>query len=334
MKQEKNMGTQLPNHLSAKPDSDKWRLVWHDEFEGDRLDPDKWTLFDRMFGGKVDTDTDARHIAVEDGCAVMRTYLEGEEHYSTHKTLTTYGRMSFLYGYAEIRARVPFVPGAFPSFWFQSAPQHRKAPYMIECDMFEPYYYGYLEATCHKWYLQPRDDGFGTAYAHDWQHPKFYSIEGMERFTKFWDYSPENPPMMTEEEKKLVEDWNKEFHLFGMEWSADALNFTLDGRVVGTYDLSKDFGEGEQRHNWSKDIELGAKLGTEMTGMSGFTDDPWIINFTNWILGGNFRYGDEYVAGDKTTYPLTFEVDYVRLYQKEGEGKLFDDRGTEVCAYL
>ena len=80
-------------------------LVWHDEFDSDTLNPKNWQLRDRMFGGdSVVSTTAERNFMLKDGKAIMRSWKKKEGNYSTHTTLTSTGRMSFIYGYIEIGA--------------------------------------------------------------------------------------------------------------------------------------------------------------------------------------------------------------------------------------
>ena len=206
------------------------------------------------------------------------------DHFSSHKTLTTMDRMSFQYGYLEICAKVPFSRGAFPAFWLQSAYQHRTVDYMTEVDVFEVYKAGYVEGTLHKWYL--KDPVNGPQERHCWNDPKHYTFP-----------------------KDQWENLSDEYHIWGFGWTATEIYFTVDGIIFAVFDIT-DAGDFDQG------------LGTgKLTGMGGF-QDPMIINFTNWI-GSGFR-DPNWVPGDKTEYPLTFSVDWIRLYQDE-TGKIYND---------
>jgi beta-glucanase (GH16 family) len=37
----------VQNVFAQKPKQDDWRLVWHDEFNGRKLDPKKWNVLTR-----------------------------------------------------------------------------------------------------------------------------------------------------------------------------------------------------------------------------------------------------------------------------------------------
>lgn len=281
------MSNHIPQTMKSPLDGSEMRLTWHDEFDGDTLNDAYWQLYDRMWAkNRVITTTDPRNFTLENGEAVMRTYRE-DGHYTSHKSLTTFDRMSFRYGYLEIRAMVPFSRGAFPAFWLQSAWQHRSVDYMTEVDVFEVYKAGYVESTLHKWYL--KDPVKGPHTRHDWNTPLPYTF-------------PEA-------------QWNTlshEYHLWGFLWTPETIAITVDGKIVATYDITE-----------AGDFQEGLRTGDDQTGMGGF-QDPMIINFTNWV-GSGFR-DKTWVVGDETELPLTFRVDWIRLYQSPDQGELFDDR--------
>ena len=280
-------GNGIPQTIKSPLDGSEMRLTWNDEFDGDRINGKTWQLYDRMWAkNRVITTTDPRNFALENGEAVMRTYRE-DGHYTSHKSLTTFDRMSFRYGYLEINAIVPFSRCAFPAFWLQSAWQHRSVDYMTEVDVFEVYKAGYVESTLHKWYL--KDPVTGPHTRHDWNTPLSYTF-------------PEDH----------WESLSHEYHRWGFLWIPEKIAITLDGNIIATYDITD-----------AGDFQEGLRTGDDLTGMGGF-QDPMIINFTNWV-GSGFR-DKSWVVGEDTELPLTFRVDWIRLYQTPGMGDLFDDR--------
>ena len=280
-------GNGIPQTIKSPLDGSEMRLTWNDEFDGDRSNGKTWQLYYRMWAkNRVITTTDPRNFALENGEAVMRTYRE-DGHYTSHKSLTTFDRMSFRYGYLEINAIVPFSRGAFPAFWLQSAWQHRSVDYMTEVDVFEVYKAGYVESTLHKWYL--KDPVTGPHTRHDWNTPLSYTF-------------PEDH----------WESLSHEYHRWGFLWIPEKIAITLDGNIIATYDITD-----------AGDCQEGRRPGADLTGMGGF-QDPMIINFTNWV-GSGFR-DKSWVVGEDTELPLTFRVDWIRLYQTPGMGDIFDDR--------
>ncbi len=287
--------SRIPATLTdLRGNGDMLELVWYDEFEGEGFDGSKWSLTDRMYGNStIRTSTDPAVVSVKDGAAELNA-VRGEKAgtYVTNRTLTTWEKMSFQYGYMEIRAKLPGKRGAWPAFWFQSAPGHRTADYMTEIDAFEVYRFGYLEATMHKWYLNPQT---GAAEKHDWHNPKGFSFDS-----------------------GLLETLDADYHLFGFGWTPEEMYFTVDNVIFARYDITDrgDFGYG-----------LG-NPGDQgrLTGMQGF-QDPLALHFTNWLW---INYPDmdrnpELCVDDTCDFPYTYRIDYVRLYQKPGEGTVYRD---------
>lgn len=99
---------------------------------------------------------------------------------------------------------------------------------------------------------------------------------------------------------------NNEYHLYGLGWTPETLYFTVDGKIYKTIDLSQDFGDRGD-------------------GMQGFRDPVYII-FNNYIFTENSSWKLPPV-NSKTRWPITYKIDWVRLYQKDGEGQIFDDTG-------
>ncbi len=88
--------------------------------------------------------------------------------------------------------------------------------------------------------------------------------------------------------------------------------FTVDGEIIGVYDITEagDFGAGLGNPGEKK----------ALTGMGGF-QDPVVINFTNWV-NTTGAYKGSWKFGEASVYPFEFAVDWIRLYQKPGEGEL------------
>ena len=97
---------------------------------------------------------------------------------------------------------------------------------------------------------------------------------------------------------------NNEYHLYGFGWTPEEMYFTVDGEIYGRYDLSQNFGDRND-------------------GMQGFHDPVYII-FNNFIFTENSSWKNPPVT-DKTEWPITYKIDWIRLYQKDGEGEVFDD---------
>jgi len=92
-----------------------YRLVWEDNFDGDRLDLSKWTPETYLRRGNPLT-TDA--ISVKDGILSITTFSEGGKHYTGF--LTTKGKFAATYGYYEAKIRFESSPGQWGAFWLHT----------------------------------------------------------------------------------------------------------------------------------------------------------------------------------------------------------------------
>jgi beta-glucanase (GH16 family) len=119
------------------------------------------------------------------------------------------GMQKFLYGYFEMRCKLPVNRGAFPAFWLQdyTANNYR------EIDIFE-----------YSWWLTLQNGNFGSPRYFEGQ---IYYYNGAETpYHKYGGHSytiPANEPDLT--------DW----HIFGMEWSPRRVLWYFDNKLVGSY---------------------------------------------------------------------------------------------------
>ena len=206
------------NHAhSLVPSGKRWKLVWHDEFDGDTLDESKWG-FRRNFWGKP-FETFTNEGVVLDGNSNLKLYLtERDGHFYSPQLQT--GSNSFdnpkemkdhfwplgriekpkfmhKYGYYEICCKLQEQPGWWSAFWLQS-----------------PYY-----GT--RW--DPKECGV--------------EVDIMENFERngevtsgiIWNGYGE----MFKEGGRIsfqIEETEDGYHLFGVEWSKDGYVFYADGK--------------------------------------------------------------------------------------------------------
>jgi beta-glucanase (GH16 family) len=128
---------------SQLPPGFKWKLVWNDEFDGNKLDTTKWDYRLHIMHTRHKTWTDDAAELDGKGNLLLRIYEKDGDYYSSHlQTGSNYmdlpgdqygksrlswpiGKMKtakFLhrYGYYEIRCKFQSQPGWWSAFWLQS----------------------------------------------------------------------------------------------------------------------------------------------------------------------------------------------------------------------
>ena len=138
--------------LAAPQDGRK--LVWSDEFDGTVLDETKWKFHATMNSHDCVYTNDSRTARVEGGYLHLLVVPSGDpaKPQMLPRGVSTRDRMAFKYGYLEMRAKVPFRHGAWPSFWMTVQPSLQKAAWFSEVDIFEVFSStNAVVANLHKW---------------------------------------------------------------------------------------------------------------------------------------------------------------------------------------
>ena len=84
-------------------------LVWHEEFDGNEIDKNKWSFSRTMNSPDREYDNSEKYVRVEDGNLHMQVWRSEKEglNYALSEGITTRNNMLFKYGRVEMRARVP-----------------------------------------------------------------------------------------------------------------------------------------------------------------------------------------------------------------------------------
>ena len=220
---------------SLLPTGKKFKLVWHDEFDGTKLDESKWNYRTNFWGRRAHW-----FAAPEDGCVEvadgkLRLKLKklpdgqfvspqlqtGELMWDIPHAPNPSGfwplpkrdkpKFVHKYGYYECRCRLQKMPGWWSAFWMQSELQGvtlDPAVSGIEHDIMESFDPGeVIVAAFHMNGYGPDYRGFHIPAAYD-EEPKF------------------------EGKLNLVVD-TESFHTFGMLWEPDGYSIYVDGRLRG-----------------------------------------------------------------------------------------------------
>lgn len=215
---------------SLLPSRMKFRLVWHDEFDGDRLDETKWGYRTNFWGRSAHwfaTPAD-RAVEVKDGLLRMKLVKRPDGQFVSPQLQTgeivwdtpfvhdpkgfwplakrTPPKFVHRYGYYECRCRLQQMPGWWSAFWMQAPMQGasldpRRAG--VEHDIMESFDPGEVIPHCFHY------SGYGA------EHVVF-----------------KVPRAKRNSAATLALDKTK-YHTFGLLWEPDGYTLYIDGHRHG-----------------------------------------------------------------------------------------------------
>ena len=110
-----------------------------------------------------------------------------------------------------------------------------------------------------------------------------------------WRSADPREPVWDDSRKPITEfgdpNWSDKFHVWRMDWDENAIRLYVDGRLLNDVDVTK-------------------TINQDAEGKNPFHGAQYII--LNLAIGGGSG-GDP----SNTAFPARFEVDYVRIYQKQ-----------------
>ena len=278
--------------------NDGYKYVWGDEFEGIGLDSNNWELIPKMVGNEVVEVSDDKDVVdVQDGRLKMHAIsyfnkYQQKVEYRVPASVVTQNKMNYVYGYAEIRARVPYSQGVWASWWTQgegSLGERKNFDYMVEVDIYEIFKTYEKTSYLIQWF--PAEFDYNGKYKPD-------STPGVSTSVSTGPL-PNNGNIYRFEASPSL---NYEYHIYGFEWTPTEMIMTVDGTVNARYDITENFSLHED--------------------MSGFHDPQFFI-FNNHLFYPGVSESDVSISTSPQSLPACHYIDYIRLYQKDGQGKLY-----------
>lgn len=237
--------------------ADNYELVWSDEFNGNYLDTNTWNYEIGTgswgWGNNEQQYYTDRNIKVSNGTMKITAKREdyGRMKYTSSR-ITTKNKKNFKYGKIEARIKMPKFKGVWPAFWMLGANQDSVGwPKCGEIDIMEA--------------INDENLVYGTLH---------------------WFNDPGNNNADSGSSVAVAN--RTEYHVYGVEWTADKLRWYVDGKVYRTMDVSND-------------------------SFSEVRKEYFVI--FNMAIGGQWPGYDI----DETAFPATMEVDWVRAYKKVEE---------------
>jgi beta-glucanase (GH16 family) len=251
----------LMERTKLSPVSKGWKLAWSDEFNYYGLPYS--TKWDYEVGGhgwgnnemQFYTKQDTLNVIARNGSLnIIARKQQKEDKAYTSARLATKGKAKFTFGKFEMRAKLPAGRGTWPAFWMLGTNVDKVGwPKCGEIDIME--HVGY-----------EKDSIFGTVHSNSYNH-----LTGTQKGKSIF-----------------IENPYSEYHLYGMEWSHEKIDFLVDGNV---------FNRIENEHKTTDEWPF---------------DQPFYL-ILNLAIGGN--WGGKYGVDD-SIFPATYQIDYVRVFSK------------------
>lgn len=249
-----------PTTLTQSTDGDEWEVVWSDEFDGEGLvDESKWTYDIGNWGWgnnelQYYTEKRLENARQEDGNLIIEARKNDDGNLWTSARLTTRGKVSFLYGKIEFRAKVPRERGNWAAAWTlgDDYVDEISWPYCGEIDILESVGYEVNDET---------GDGIAHATVHT---PAYY-------------FKINNQISSTKEVKNIA----GEFHTYSVEWTPTEVKGFVDGEEYYMYD--KTANEMEWPFNKAQNIIINLAMGGGWGGVQGMdetvTSQKYILDY-------------------------------------------------------
>jgi beta-glucanase (GH16 family) len=104
----------VEDRLPPPPEGKAWKLAWHDEFEGNQLDPTKWET--PPDGRRRDAWWMRKAISLDGKGHLVISTLKEDGRY-VDGCVRTRGRFEHAFGYYVARIRLQHEPGHWSAFW-------------------------------------------------------------------------------------------------------------------------------------------------------------------------------------------------------------------------
>lgn len=249
------------------PDIEGYKLLWSDEFNGDKLDDSIWSYDPHEPGwtnNELQEYTESTdNVFVKDGkltLKAIKTQKNGSDYYTSGK-IKTQNKKDFLYGKITISAKVPQGQGLWPALWMMPTDEGKYGqwPKCGEIDIMEVLGNDVQTAYGTVHYGEPHGEQQGTV-------------------------------------KLESGSFADSFHEYSVEWEPGEMRWYIDGKEY-------------------------LKVNDWFTAVKGEDDKPYPAPFDQtFYIQMNLAVGGDWPGNpDASTNfdKAEFEVDYVRVYQKE-----------------
>ena len=233
-------------------------LRWADEFDGAELESRFWSV-DEWPARKVNDEDQAyvnapENLRLEDGKLIIEAHqVSGGDALYHSGRIHSAGKLDFMYGRLDVRAKLPSGQGVWPAIWLLPTHPYR---YATICDARTPDWQG--NANCDAWPNSGEIDlmehvGFEPGVVHGTVHTKgYYWVEGNQHKGSI-----------------VLQDLAEEFHIYTLQWTPDRMDMLVDGLRYFTYTR-----DDEGWRQWPFDHSFHVIMNLAVGGMWGRAGGP------------------------------------------------------------
>jgi beta-glucanase (GH16 family) len=187
----------------APAEAARWRMVWHDEFEGDALDETKWSY---RFLGPRESAMISKDCISLDGHGLLHVWVKEKDGVLQNGMIGTQRKFEATFGIMAARIKFPREQGQHGSFWMQPGKREKGA---------EDAARGGAEIDVVEWFGANRKDS-ATASNVYWGGENGKKNRAGHMVDLKGILKPD----------ELTSD---RFHVFSVEWSPQGYVFRIDG---------------------------------------------------------------------------------------------------------
>ena len=211
----------------------EYNYVWEDDFTGQELNQDIWGYeLGRIRGNEQQHYTDSQdNVFIKDGNLVLKvTDRKTEDQYINPRgnrkviynsgSVRTHGKKEFLYGRIEMKAKLPKGQGVFPAFWTLGS------DFVLDGDINSQQGYGWArcgEIDIMELIGQAGDNSYGNRTVYQTAHT---------------DNNRVTETKLAGTAYTIGENFNNEYHVFGIDWSPNKIEWYGDDEIVQSVDYS------------------------------------------------------------------------------------------------
>ena len=299
------------NLVSASQEEEgEYELLWEDDFSENDLDLDVWGYeLGSVRGNEQQHYVDSEeNVFLRDGNLVLKvTDRAVEDQYMNPRgganarkviynsgSVRTHAKKEFLYGRIEMKAKLPKGKGAFPAFWTLGA------DFLLDGDINSEQGYGWpscgeidimeiIGAPTAERAAQGEIKEGAQSNSKVYATPHFYWKGATGDPDRDGSYSP----FELGKNYDIGEDLNNEYHIFGINWTPEKIEWYIDDVIYNTMEFKDDNGR--------------------MSAAAASLNRPQYIQF-NLATGGNWAKNAGLHLGEDNT---EFTIDWVRWMQDD-----------------